>query len=48
MNKKELEEIVRKSVEDIWYNRRSLNPVEEQTKELTDKIWEKIKHLETP
>ncbi|MFW6225792.1 MAG: hypothetical protein ACOC3V_02385 [bacterium] len=39
MDKDKLEEIIRKSVEDIWYNRRSMNPVEEQVKILTENIW---------
>jgi hypothetical protein len=42
MDKEKLESIVRKSVEDVWYNRRSLNPVEEQTKALTDVIWSEL------
>jgi len=42
MTKEKLEKIIRKNVEDIWYNRRSINPVEEQTRELTDRIWEEL------
>lgn len=41
-NKDELREIVKNAVEDVWYNRRSLNPVEDQTNQLTDSIWSKL------
>lgn len=39
MDKNKLESIIRKSVEDVWYNRRSMNPIEDQIKELTENIW---------
>ena len=42
MTKEKLEKIVREIVEDIWYNRRSTDPIEEQTRFLTDKIWEEL------
>ena len=42
ISKKKLTEIVQKSVEDAWYNRRSLNPVKEQTEIITNAIWEQL------
>ena len=32
----EIKEVIKNQVEDIWYNRRSINPVDEQTELLTD------------
>ena len=42
ISKEKLTEIVQKSVEDAWYNRRSLNPVKEQTEIITNAIWEQL------
>ena len=42
ISKEKLTEIVQKSVEDAWYNRRSLNPVKEQTEVITNAIWEQL------
>lgn len=42
MTKEKLQEIIKKSVEDVWYNRRSFNPVEEQTNLLTEAIWNEL------
>lgn len=38
MEKEKLREIVKKSVEDVWYNRRSMNPVADQTELLTEAL----------
>ena len=38
MDKEKLREIVKKSVEEVWYNRRSMNPVEDQTELLTEAL----------
>lgn len=38
----ELRSIVKESVEDARYGRRSLFPVEEQTSRITEQIWKKI------
>lgn len=38
MEKNQIREIVKKSVEDVWYNRRSMNPVEEQIELLTEAL----------
>jgi len=43
MEKEKIREIVRKSVEDCWYNRRSLNPVEEQTEFLTEELYKALR-----
>jgi hypothetical protein len=43
MEKEKLREIVKKSVEDCWYNRRSLNPVEEQTEFLTEELYKALR-----
>jgi len=45
MDKEDLRKIIKKEVEDVWYNRRSLNPVEDQTDRLTEKIWEAISNI---
>ena len=37
-NKKKLAEIIRKSVEEVWYDRRSFNPVEDQITILTEQL----------
>jgi hypothetical protein len=42
ISKEKLTEIVQKSVEDAWYNRRLLNPVKEQTEIITNAIWEQL------
>ena len=42
ISKEKLTEIVQKSVEDAWYNRRLLNPVKEQTEVITNAIWEQL------
>ena len=42
MTKSELKEIVQKATEEVWYNRRSLNPVEEQTELITEKLYEAL------
>lgn len=42
ISKEKLTEIVQKSVEDAWYNRRSVNPVKEQTEIITNAIWEQL------
>ena len=42
ISKEKLTEIVQKSVEDAWYNRRSLNPVKEQTEIISNAIWEQL------
>ena len=42
MEKEKIREIVKKSVEDCWYNRRSLNPVEEQTEFLTEELYKAL------
>lgn len=47
-NKEELEKIVRKSVETIWYERRSVNPVDDQTKLLTDILWNEFTRKNVP
>lgn len=39
MNKEEFRKIIRLSVEDVWYDRRSLNPVKEQTELLVEALW---------
>ena len=38
MDKEKLREIVKKSVEEVWYNRRSMNPVADQTELLTEAL----------
>ena len=38
IEKEKLREIVKKSVEDVWYNRRSFNPVADQTELLTEAL----------
>lgn len=40
MNKEDLKNIVQHSVKEVWYNRRSFNPVEEQTELLTNLLWD--------
>lgn len=42
VKKEDLETIVREVVEKIWYDRRSINPVEEQTEEITNGIYNKL------
>ena len=42
ISKEKLAEIVQKSVEDAWYDRRSLNPVKEQTEIITNAILEQL------
>ena len=42
ITKEKLTGIVRKSVEDAWYNRRSLNPVKEQTEIIVNGIMEQL------
>lgn len=42
MTKSELKAIVQKATEEVWYNRRSLNPVEEQTELITEKLYEAL------
>lgn len=42
ITKEKLTEIVQKSVEDAWYNRRSLNPVKEQTEIIVSGIMEQL------
>ncbi len=37
-NKKNLAKIVRKSVEEVWYDRRSFNPIEDQTTTLIEQL----------
>lgn len=43
MKKEELKAIVKKATESVWYNRRSMNPVEEQTELITDVLFEALK-----
>lgn len=38
MEKEKLREIVKKSVEEVWFNRRSMNPVADQTEFLTEAL----------
>ena len=38
IEKEKLREIVKKSVEDVWYNRRSFNPVADQTEHITEAL----------
>jgi hypothetical protein len=38
MEKEQLREMVKKSVKEVWYNRRSMNPVEDQTELLTEAL----------
>lgn len=42
MTKQELHKIIKKNVEEIWYNRRSINPVERQINDLTDLLYKEI------
>ena len=42
MDKKIIESIVRKAVEDAWYNHRSINPITEQTQIITDEIYKQL------
>ena len=39
MTREELTTIIKASVEDVWYNRRSLNPIKEQTELLVEKLY---------
>lgn len=39
MNKDDFTTIIKSSVEDVWHGRRSMNPVEEQTNLLVEKLW---------
>ena len=43
MTKEDLKDIISKEVEKVWYGRRSLDPVKEQTELLTDAIWGRLK-----
>ena len=43
MKKEKLREIVKKSVEKVWFEMRSVNPIEDQTNILTEMIWDEIK-----
>lgn len=45
IEEKELIEIIRPAVEEVWYNRRSLNPVEEQINLIATTINNKFKEL---
>lgn len=47
IKKQDIEVIVRQVVENTWYNRRSINPVEEQTEEITTNIYNKLMKLIT-
>ena len=38
MEKNQIREIVKKSVEEVWYNRRSMNPVDDQAELLTEAL----------
>jgi hypothetical protein len=42
MKKEELEKIVKDIVEYVWFNQRSLEPWKDQTKTITDKIWNQL------
>jgi recombinational DNA repair protein RecR len=42
MKKSDLREIVKKSVEDVWYNSRSRNPVEDQIETLTESLFQAL------
>ena len=42
MEKDKLREIIKKSVEKVWYGMRSMNPVEDQTNMLTEMIWDEL------
>ena len=42
MDKEKLREIVKKSVEEVWYNRRSMNPVADQTELLTEALYQAL------
>lgn len=42
VKKEDLETIVREVVENTWYGRRSINPIEEQTEEITNGIYNKL------
>ena len=44
MEKDKLREIVKKSVEKVWYEMRTVNPVEEQTNILTEMIWDELQN----
>ena len=37
--KEKIQEIVKNATEEVWYKRRSLNPVKEQTKLITEKLF---------
>jgi len=48
MDKIELEKIVRPIVEDVWFNVRGINPVENQVKEIVDALSNLLEKLVMP
>jgi hypothetical protein len=44
MEKEKIREIVKKSLEEVWYNTRSMNPVEQQTEILTENLYNELSH----
>ena len=42
MDKESIRTIVKKVVEDTWYNMRHVNPVDEQIERLTNEIWDEF------
>jgi len=48
MDKIELEKIVRPIVEDVWFNVRGINPVENQVKEIVDALSNRLGKLVMP
>jgi len=48
MNKKEFTKIVQLSTEDVWYGRRSIDPVKEQTELIVETLWPLYASKEDP
>lgn len=42
MTKEELKKIVREAAEDVWYNKRSWDPVKEQTELITEAVYKAL------
>ena len=46
MDKEDLRKIIKKEVEDVWFNRRSIDPVKDQTDTLTERMWNVFRNIE--